>query len=300
MNNVYCIGSINVDLTTATFRLPARGETVHGDYFRIGMGGKGLNEAVAISRAGGSLRFLGKVGKDLFGDMALRFFEALNEPDCMVLTNGTSTGIASILLHDHDNRIIVVGGGNQEILHSEVLDFLCGIEKGDYLVAALENNLDAVLLAMKEAKRRGATTILNPSPLKESIADFLKWTDILVLNEGEARAILDLLGLDSEKLDALAANALGVEQLVVTLGPRGARYISASETLCVPGRKVDAVDTVGAGDTFLGYFASGLSRGLSTVETLALAVSASAISVTRSGACDSIPTLEEVLAYPFD
>ena len=297
MKRVYCLGSINVDVSVLTGVFPMKGETVHGDSFHLGIGGKGMNEAIAIHRAGGDLHFLAKIGNDAFGGLARSSLKKLEGADLHVLENGSSTGMASIILHEDDNRIIVIGGANLEIDEEEVSCFLESAQEGDIFVTALENNLSAIAFALKLAREKGMITILNPSPIKPMNKELLSLVDYLVVNEGEGRKIMGLVQKEETIASIDTFVPFGLKGIVMTLGDKGVAYFDQEHSFALPGQKVEVVDTVGAGDTFLGYFASSLASGLAIEENLGLAVKASALAVTKMGASDSIPTKEEVVRY---
>ncbi|MGV9926614.1 ribokinase [Nocardia rhamnosiphila] len=273
------LGSINMDLVTTTDHRPAPGETVLGRAFTMVPGGKGANQAVAASRAGGRVMFLGAIGTDVF---APRLRAVLTEAG--VDTTGLRTiegpsGIASIVVDTGgENSIIVVGGANAGLRGLRAGD-LAAVAAADILLCQLEVPIPTVEEAVRHARDNGTTVLLNPSPAQRLPAELWSRVDVAVVNRGEAE---DLGGT----LDR-------VPHLVVTLGADGARHRGPDGThTSVTGPAVDVVDTTGAGDAFAGALAVRWSRG--PAEALRFACAAGALATTVLGASAAIPSRAEI------
>lgn len=273
------LGSINMDLVTTTTTRPAPGETVLGRGFTMVPGGKGANQAVAASRAGGRTMFLGAIGTDVF---APRLRAVLTESG--VDTTGLRTiegpsGIATIVVDDSgENSIIVVGGANTAVTDLTPAD-LTAVAAADILVCQLEIPLETVTAAARHARAHGTTVILNPSPVQNLSEALWNHVDVAVVNTGEAEQLGDLLGR--------------VPHVVVTLGAHGARYRGpdGAETTAA-GPPVDVVDTTGAGDTFTGALAVHWAQG--PAAALRFACAAGSLATTALGASASIPWRTEI------
>ncbi|MUL43996.1 ribokinase [Streptomonospora sp. PA3] len=285
-----------MDLVAYVGSAPGRGETVTGTRFRQVPGGKGANQAVAAARAGADVAFLGAVGDDAFGTQ-LR----TNLVDCGIEVSGLRTvggasGVAHIVVEgDGANSIIVVPGANGEVT---------GLREGDEtlirgsaaLLLQLELPIEGVAAAARAGRAAGVPTVLTPAPARELPADLLDNVDLLVPNQHEAAAITG----ETDPRSALAALLRTVPEAIVTLGEDGALHgARGTDPVHVPARRVAAVDTTAAGDTFCGAFAAARAGGRSPEQALRFAAAAAAISVQRHGAAPSMPEraeIEELLA----
>lgn len=275
------LGSINMDLVTTTGRRPEPGETVLGHGFTMVPGGKGANQAVAASRAGGQVMFLGAIGTDVF---APRLRTVLTESG--VDTTGLRTvdgpsGIASIVVDDSgENTIIVVGGANTRMSELRTAD-RAAVAAADILLCQLEIPIPTIAAAIRHARAHGTTVMLNPSPARHLPDQLLADVDIAVVNAGEAAHL-------GAALDA-------VPHLVVTLGADGARHRGPDgATTTVAGPAVEVVDTTGAGDTFTGALAVRWPAG--PAAALRFACAAGALATTTLGASASIPWRSDIEA----
>ncbi|MEU4315920.1 ribokinase [Nocardia sp. NPDC024068] len=273
------LGSINMDLVTTTDRRPDPGETVLGNGFTMVPGGKGANQAIAASRAGGHVLFLGAIGTDVF---APRLRAVLTESG--VDTTGLRTldgpsGIASIVVDGTgENSIIVVGGANAGMTDPTPAD-LDAIAAADILLCQLEVPVPTVAAAIGHARAHDTTVMLNPSPVQRLAPDLWAQVDIAVVNHDEAAHLGDALG--------------PVPHLVVTLGGDGARYRGPDRAeTTVAGPPVEVVDTTGAGDTFTGALAARWPEG--PAEALRFACVAGSLATTALGASASIPWRTEI------
>ena len=300
---IVVIGNANVDLTTYVEKAPTEGETVLGHDFTIGMGGKGANQAVAAARAGGEVSFIGRVGDDTFGALMLENLghEGLHLEHLRQISG--KSGVASIYVDaDGSNRIAVYTGASGT-LDGEVATTSVREHVGfRYLVSQLEISHEAVLAALQAAKEAGATTVLNIAPYSAMEPGILENTDWLIANEGEIDALVRAHGLPlstaltPEALQVALpqwAEALGCN-IVVTLGEQGAiGYVPGEEPCWYSTPPVTALDTVGAGDCFVGYFVALLDQGLTWQQALAGGVIAASESVQRAGAQSSYPDLQQ-------
>lgn len=290
MTPIVVLGSANMDLVTRQPRLPEPGETMAGSDFSTGAGGKGLNQAVAARRAGAEVAFAGAVGDDGFG-RELRDFLASEGVDVSALrTSARPTGIAQVsVLDGGENSIVIVAGANGE---EELTDGdRALIASAAAIVVQLERPLALVERALAAGREAAALTVLTPAPVDAAAARLLPLVDILVPNEAEA------LALSGERDVEAAARRLSEEAgtVIVTRGSKGALVARAGEiALSVPAREVEAVDTTGAGDTFVGVLVAWLTRGEPLEASLEAATAAAAISVTRPGAAPAMPTRDEI------
>ena len=291
MGRVVVLGSLNVDLVTRVRRLPRPGETVSGDDLRRHPGGKGANQAVAAARAGARVRMVGACGTDDAGEVVLAGLvdDGVDVSRVRRLAD-VPTGTATILVEDGGENVIAIGpGANAHWEDVDVADALRGIAPGDVLLLQLEVPLAVTLAAARTARAAGAVVVLNAAPLEASVPRLLDDVDLLVVNEHEIRAVCGVADGVSGSLAVALASSAGLD-VVVTLGADGA-------LLCRPGQPpeqcaapaVDALDTVGAGDTFAGYLAAGLADGQHHLPAVRRAVTAASVAVTRHGAQTAIP-----------
>ena len=295
---VIVVGSANLDTSVSVRRHPGPGETVLADAREAGPGGKGLNQAVAASRAGAETRFIGAVGDDPAGHRLAAMLED-EGVQAGLARSRRATGTAFVMVSDGgENAIVVVPGANAdgEAIGREAREVIGSTAKaGDVVLAQLEVPLDTVLLAFSLAHERGASTVLNAAPSRDLPSALLAETDVLVVNQHEC---LDLAGPDASSVDAAArALASRVGTVVVTRGESGAIVISGDEDRHVPAFRVEAVDTTAAGDTFCGVLASRLAAGDALAAAVPFASAAAALCVQRPGAAASAPHLEEITGF---
>ncbi|WP_442580019.1 ribokinase [Mesorhizobium sp. ASY16-5R] len=291
------VGSINLDLIANVERLPAPGETVPGSTFRTAPGGKGANQALAAARAGGKVRMVGAVGKDAFAAEALALLATGKVDLDGVREAAAATGVALIFVDGKgENVIVVVAGANGTVLPGDLAK--ADFRQGDVVLLQHEVPLETVETALASARAAGARSILNTAPFRPEAAYLLAMADHVVANETEFDLYADALGLAGggreERMRAFAVQT--GRTIVVTLGGDGVIAVEGGRLLRVPALKVTPVDTVGAGDTFCGYLAAGLSEGLPLEPSLARAAAAGSLACTRNGAQPSIPLRAEVEA----
>lgn len=298
---IIVVGSLNMDLVTKTEKVPKVGETFLGVDFKQAAGGKGANQADAIAKLGGKVAMIGRVGDDQFGESLINGLKADGvDVSHIHVTKSTSTGIATIIVNgDGDNSIIVVPGANFKLMPTDIDEAEKMIEKSHIMIAQLEVPLDTIKYAFKKAKQYGKYTILNPAPARVLDEELLQMTDLLVPNETELE-ILSQRTLETQEDMLLAAKELmlkGVKEIIVTLGANGCLYIDKTTSTHYPALLVKAVDTTAAGDSFIGAMATAFSEGKLLKEAIGFASKVSALTVTRQGAQESLPTKKEVEDY---
>ncbi len=300
MARVFVAGSINMDVVASADRHPRIGETVAGRAVRYFPGGKGANQAVAAARLGAATTLIGRLGQDAFGD-ELKTFLHDQGIDLGFLQQSTDahTGTAIITVANADNTIVVIPGANGLVSAADVAAPI--LAKGDVAVSQFEIPLPTIVAFFRRARAAGATTILNPAPAIEFGRELLDLVDILILNETEL-GVLAKTGLhdsddDSRFIEAAKSLPLARDKIIcVTLGGRGVLALVHGEPVMIPGRRVEAVDTTGAGDCLVGAVAAQLAAGRPIREALAYANAAASICVQRIGAGPSMPTAAEVEA----
>lgn len=293
---IYVLGSINMDMVARVPHMPVGGETLTADKYYVNPGGKGANQAVAIAKLGGKVAMIGKVGSDETGDALKNNLKAMGVDESMVTRADVPSGIAMIIVEGGENRIILYKGANHSVTKADVDEGLKNAQPGDALVMQLEIPLETVTYAAAVAKQKGMLVLLNPAPAVPLGEELLKNVDIIAPNETETE-ILTGVGLDSDVHIALAVKKLyqlGVKRVIITMGSRGSIVAEGQTITPVEPRKVKAVDTTSAGDTFVGATMLRYLDGDTLEDAARFASVASSITVTREGAAQSIPTLEEV------
>lgn len=298
MGRVFVAGSINMDVVATADRHPRIGETVAGKAVLYFPGGKGANQAVAAAKLGAPTALIGRLGTDAFGQQ-LRRFLAVQGIDLALVqdTPDVHTGTAIITIADADNTIVVVPGANACVTPEDVA--VPVLAKGDVAVSQFEIPQPAIAAFFSRARAGGATTILNPAPASRCGSELLDLVDILILNETELGFLTGTELADGDDLARFigAARSLPISPgrcICVTLGRRGALALIDGEASIVNGRTVEAVDTTGAGDCFVGAIAAQLAAGIPIREALDYANAAASICVQRMGAAPSMPTAAEV------
>ena len=316
--DVVVVGSANTDLTVTAPALPRPGETVTEGALRTGFGGKGANQAVAARRAGAEVAFVARMGSDSHADRYLKHLDAEGiDIGAISRDRRAASGVALIAVDAAGhNQISVASGANSRLRPAHLKAGLRRVRMGSVVVAQLEVPVETVEAAFRAARRAGATTLLNPAPVPSSsraaeAASFaatadarraalprslVALTDVVVVNQIEAEQLTGLpaTGVVQARRAAAALVEAGFGAAVVTLGDRGAVWTDATGNGRAAAPRVKAIDTVGAGDTFVGYLASGLARGAAFSECVAEAVHAAALAVTRHGAQTGIPRRPEV------
>ncbi|MBB6413264.1 ribokinase [Mesorhizobium sangaii] len=292
---IIVIGSINLDLIANVERLPSPGETVAGSSFVTAPGGKGANQALAAARAGAPVRMVGAVGKDSFAAEALALLRDGKVDLSGVAETFASTGTALIMVGDDgENVIAVVPGANASVLPGDLSKAF--FKKGDVVLLQHEIPLATVEAALDQARAASAITVLNTAPFQGEAAAFLAKADYAIANETEFDLYGEALSLNGRDRAARMRDYAGKtgRTIVVTLGGDGVMAATPSDFLTVPAMKITPVDTVGAGDTFCGYFAAGLASGLALEQALARAGAAGSLACLKPGAQPAIPLAKDV------
>ena len=290
------LGSTNLDLIGTVSRIPKPGETVPGDKFSMAAGGKGANQALAARRAGAEIRMFAAAGSDAFANEALKLLRADGVDLSRVRTVEGPTGIAMIFVDEEgENVIAILPGANGTMSPADADAALAGLGIGSVLMLQQEIPQAATERALELAKAQGVVSILNTAPFLNTTRDVAERASIVIANETEFEL---LTGAGTDRLDASMSDwAKSLNQtVIVTLGPDGARAATPTGSFRVPALKVDPVDTVGAGDTFCGYLAAGLDRGLDLEAAMQRAAVAASLAVLKPGAQPAIPYAAEVEA----
>lgn len=294
---VVVVGSLNVDLVVGLERMPAPGETVMGQTLERHPGGKGLNQAVAAARLGARVSMIGAVGSDDAGAWLRGIVEAEGIDATAIVTSEGPSGTALIEVDPTGmNRIVVIPGANDALAAEHVTAVIGSMDDVAIVLAQGEVPLDAIAAAMTAGRACGASTILNPAPVRDYPESLLALVDFLVPNEHEAA---HLSGLPTASLvDANEAaeyfTSKGVPHAVITRGARGAVWMSPTSSGSVAAYSVSPVDTVAAGDAFCGGLAAALAAGETLAEALQWASAAGALATTIAGAVPSLPSRAEV------
>ena len=298
MTPIYVIGSSNTDMVVKCDHLPGPGETVMGGEFFMLAGGKGANQAVAAARLGGKVTFIARVGDDLFGKQSIEQFRK-EKIDVTFISRDPSlpSGVALInVSREGENNITVAPGSNGNLKIREVEKALSALPAPALVLIQLEIPIDTVLWAIEKCSELGHRVILNPAPAREIPQGVYKYLFLITPNEKEAELLtgIKVSDLASAEMAARQLADQGIQNIVITLGAKGAYLHSKDYKMLIPAPEVSAVDSTGAGDCFNGALAVALSENLKLDEAVSFAVQAAAISVTRMGAQASMPFREEL------
>lgn len=290
---IHVLGSINIDYAVNVEQLPTPGETITGADLILTPGGKGANQALAARRAGADVRMTGAIGTDSVADNAVSLLKAGGVDLSGVRTIQGPTGCAFVFVDQNsENQIVIIAGANGAVgvEHAQAMK----VTRDDVLLLQLECPTETVAAAAKHAKQNGAKTIANLAPYKSLDDQVFKDIDYLILNESEADQLAKDLQLKSSAVNDISAET-GCA-VIRTLGAHGIEAIDEqSRTFSLPGIKVDAVDTVGAGDTFAGFLGTMLQTNNSLQNACKVANAAAAIACTKHGAQTAIPTMQDVI-----
>lgn len=290
-----------MDLTIQCEKLPQSGETVEGHDFLTNPGGKGGNQAVAAAKLGALTYMVGRVGRDHFGDDLLRSLAAYGV-DCTYVSRSETlnTGIAIITRSGGDNRIILSSGANHEMDAGDVEAILKQLsEPGDIFTTQYECDPVTVLDALSLAKQRGLFTLFNPAPAREIPPQSYPSIDLIVVNQTECEFLTGIYPEGPSSCQAPLRKFLefGASAAIITLGAQGSVYGSGDETIVARSYRTPNVDTTAAGDTYIGALACSMASGHTIAEGMTFASKAAALTITKRGAQQSIPTLKELEEY---
>lgn len=297
-SKILVIGSSNTDMVICTGHLPLPGETVIGGTFFMNPGGKGANQAVTVARLGGRVSFICKTGSDIFGHQANQLFNEEGIDTSYVFSDTKNpSGVALITVDtDAENCIVVAPGANAHLTPNDLKRSAEAVEAADIILLQLEIPMQTVEAAAAMAYRLGKKVVLNPAPASKLSAGLLETLYAITPNETEAEAISGIRITDERTAEEAARKiaSMGVCNVIITLGAKGALVFDGEHCEVVPAYKIQAVDTTAAGDVFNGALVVALSEGRTLPEAVRFACKASAISVTRSGAQNSVPYRTEV------
>ena len=296
---VVVFGSINMDLVVQTPRLPVPGETLAGHTFFTAPGGKGANQAVAAARLGIPTRMVGRVGDDVFADALRSSLQQYGVDTRHVAVSPGPSGVAAIAVDDAaENTIVIVAGANGLVGDEDLARLDLALDGAEVLLLQLEVPLAAVVEAARRARARGVTVLLDPAPAQPLPPELYHLADIVTPNEGEA-AMLTGFAVRDEADAARAAQELiarGAGSAIVKLGARGAYWADQAGGRLFPTFPVEAIDSVAAGDAFNGALAAALSLHMAREQAMRWALAGGALSVTKRGAQQAMPTRGELLA----
>jgi ribokinase len=281
-----------------TERLPQPGETIIGGNFFMNAGGKGANQAVAAARLGGRVSFMAKVGNDHFGSRSIEQYKSEGiEVEHILVDNDNPSGVALIMVDAKGENCIAVASGANALLRPEDIDKATGtIERGDIVLMQLETPLETVEYASRIAREKGKKVILNPAPALHLPESLLNNLYMIIANETETEYIsgIKITDMDSICRAADIISSRGVENVVITLGSKGAFVKENGAYHQVPAIKVKAVDATAAGDTFCGALCVALAEGKDILEAVEFANRCASVTVTRLGAQSSLPYRSEI------
>lgn len=300
MSDVLVIGSINMDLVVKVDEIPKVGETLLGNELIQVPGGKGANQAVAISKLKREVSFLGKVGNDSYGDEMIKSMNNSGVDTSLIEGCDSNTGIAVINVDKKaNNNIVVIPGANFQVDNDYLNRNLDAFEDTKIVLLQLEIPMETVKESLRIAKNLGKVTILNPAPANYLDDEIIGNVDILIPNEHELERLSKVKITDNESL-LKAANMLlakGIKEIIVTLGKEGVLYVNKNGHTLYEAHLVEAVDTTAAGDSFIGGFTTAYLLGMDMGKAIDIGQIAASLTVQKFGAQSSLPTLEEVEAH---
>jgi len=295
------VGSIHMDFTVVTDHLPASGETVIGDAFKMSPGGKGANQAVSSSRLGAKVCMVGRVGRDYLGTLLLKNLRKNGvNTDYVIRDSSAYTGLALITVDNQGRNSITVAPGTDALVTKEDVDrAMPMIARSSALLLQLEIPMDVVVYAAEEASTRGVKVFLNPAPFKPIPEELYRNLYVLTPNEVEVTALAGINLKETEALEEVGLGLLekGPKNVVITMGSRGAFLVTSKKHVLVHAYKVKVVDTTGAGDAFNAALAVSVTEGSSLKEAVRFANLVAACKVTKLGAQEGLPKRTEVMDF---
>ncbi len=298
---IMVVGSLHMDLTVKTERIPQIGETVLGKHFTMSPGGKGANQAVAAAKLGADVTLVGRVGADMLGKKLIENAkERRIDTSYIVEDRETATGVALIIVDEEGNNVIAVASGaDMKCCHQDIDRADKIIRSSEVLSIQLEIPLRVVEYAIDKAFREGVKVILNPSPAQQLSDDLLRKVHILTPNEAEAEVLSGrkVTGVRAAKMVSEKIRESGVENVIVTLGKNGAVMATEEETVHIRGIEVNTVDATGAGDAFCGALAVAISSGKDLKEAAMYSNCAGALATTKIGAQEALPRASELESF---
>ena len=297
MSDITVLGIFVADISFLANKIPATGETILGDSYNVGPGGKGCNQAIAISRLGGKVNFISKLGNDDYGKLAVNKLKKDNiDTSNLIISNNHKTGVAGIHVDRNTgkNAITVVRGAPSSLTIDEIDTKL--IKQSKIFLTQLEIPIEVTLHCLKAAKEYGLINILNPAPACKLTDDFFNLVDYFTPNETEAEFYTGVKIKDESdaKVSAKKLLEMGIKKVIITLGEKGLFYSDGQEEIYLKASSDKAIDTTGAGDAFNGGFSFALLKGKKIRECLEIANKVAGYSTTKLGAGDSMPTLKDI------
>ena len=297
MIDITVLGIFVADISFSGNKLPSTGETILGDSYNIGPGGKGCNQAIAISRLGGKVNFISKLGDDDYGKLAINKLKKDNiDTSNIIISNKHKTGVAGIHVDRNTgkNAITVVRGAPSSLTINEIDTNL--FKQSKIFLTQLEIPIEVTLHCLKAAKEHGLINILNPAPACKLSNDFFELVDYFTPNETEAEFYTGVKINDEKdaKVSAKKIIEMGIKKVIITLGEKGLFYTDGEEEIYIKATPDKAIDTTGAGDAFNGSLAFGLSKEKPIKECLELANKVAGISTTKLGAGDAMPFADDI------
>jgi len=295
MSHILVVGSLNADLVVRAPRFPQPGETISGEDLQVIPGGKGANQAVAAARLGSKVSMLGRVGRDNFGGFLLDNLGSNQVDSQFVKREDSSTGTAIIVVDSNgQNSIVLSAGANGKVSPADVES--ASFVNYDLLLLQLEIPEPAVLAAARRAKEHNLQVILNPAPAREISNELIALVDFIIPNESELHLLTgtDVKDIPSAERASHILLERGPQNVIVTLGDKGALIVNSDQVTYVETFKVDVVDTTAAGDAFIGGFSTGLLQNMSLEESVRYGCACGALAASKFGAQPSLPGKEEV------
>ena len=304
MSSICVFGVFVADLCFFADKIPIKGETVLGKNHIVGPGGKGSNQAIAASRLGGNVNFITKIGEDQNAEMALKLYEEAGINTASIVQDpNQSTGVAGIMINEKtgDNAINIVPGAAGSLSNKDIDNNIEFLKNSKIFLTQLETPYEVTSYALNKAKESGSVTIFNPAPASNINDSDFKCMDYFTPNETEASFYLGKKVESKIEIEEAAKTFLakGVQNIVITLGPKGLYFANSSESYFINAfnLKDNVVDTTGAGDAFNGAFAYALSKNQNNKDAIEFANKVAGISTTRAGAANAMPKLKEVEDY---
>ena len=297
MVDITVLGIFVADISFSGEKIPSTGETILGDSYNIGPGGKGCNQAIAISRLGGKVNFITKLGNDSYGKLAINNLKKDNiDISNIIISDKHKTGVAGIHVDRNTgkNAITVVRGAPESLSIKEININI--IKNSKIFLTQLEIPLDVIFHCLKKAKEGNLINILNPAPACKLSNDFFKLVDYFTPNETEAEFYtgIKINNKNDAKESAKKLYEMGIKNVIITLGEKGLYFFNGKEEIYMEAIQVKAIDTTGAGDAFNGGFSFALLKGKKIKDCLEFANKVAGLSTTKLGAGDSMPNLKEL------
>ena len=299
MRNISVLGIFVADISFSGEKIPSIGETILGDSYNIGPGGKGCNQAIAIARLGGKVNFISKIGKDDYGQLALNTLNQNKIDTSTIIQSSThQTGVAGIMVDKKSgkNAINVITGASSTLSIDELNKNIDKIKNSKIFLTQLEIPKDVTLHSLKIAKENNVLTILNTAPASEISKEFFNYIDYFTPNEAEAEFYtgIKITNEKEAKEASIKLFTFGLKKVIITLGEKGLFYSDGNEDIYLKATPVKAIDTTGAGDAFNGGLAYALSQNKSIKDSLNLANQVAGLSTLKLGAGNAMPYLKDL------